>query len=217
NTGNAVTPAISPDGAFVVYARAETLGWPSSLWVRQVSTGSSTQIVAPEPDVLVAAPTVTPDGRFVDFIRLRMTDEPLTPRLWRVPFLGGVPQRIADGVWSPVGWSPDGSRMAFTRLDSSTSTTALVLADAEGGAEQVVATRTLPRIFLNLGVVGRPPVRPAWSPDGGTVALLEVGTGSGFELRVVFVDAATGTTTALDAQGAWSAQSLAWLGPRSLV
>ena len=213
--GNATMPALSPDGGYVVYAGTETHGWPRSLSLRQISAANTVQIVAPEPETAVATPTVTPDGRFVDFIRGRTADR--EPSLWRVPFLGGTARRLVDGVWSPVGWSPDGKHMAFVRWDAPSNTTALVVADPDGRNERVLATRTLPQMLLNLGVVGRPPVRPAWSPDGRVIALLEIATAEKLESRVVFVDVETGAATARDAHGAWSAQGLGWLGPGSLI
>ena len=63
-SGNAVAPAISPDGRYVVYSQRD--GDDTSLWVRQVATSSNVKIV----DVPVAGylgPSVTPDGSFVDY------------------------------------------------------------------------------------------------------------------------------------------------------
>ena len=58
------------------------------------------------------------------------------------------------------------------------------------------------------------PLRPAWSPDGRTIALYEIGE---FDPRVVFVDVATGAETIREARGGFQPRGLAWLGPASLV
>jgi Tol biopolymer transport system component len=174
------------------------------------------QIVEPESDIFVFAPTVTPDGAFVDFLRAQRTNDAI-PSLWRVPFLGGKPQRLIDDVWSPVGWSPDGRRMAFVRLDIAANTAALVIADADGSDQRVVAIRTGPSLFMNLALVGAPLIRPAWSPDGSVIALYEVSTRDRLESRIVFVDVATGAETAREVHGGSRSQGLAWLGPGSLI
>jgi serine/threonine protein kinase/Tol biopolymer transport system component len=206
-SGNALTPAVSPDGRFVAYVQAD--GQSTSLRVRQVATGSNTQVVAPEPGVSVGFPTVTPDGGFVDFLRWA-SDRRRT--LQRVPFLGGTLRTIVEDVSSPVGWAPDGARMAFIRYDGVQSE--LVVTDANGTGERVLARREVPSHLLSMFIVGNPPIRPAWSPDGRVIALFEIGD---FLPRVVFIDAATGAETIREAHGGFQPRGLAWLGPTSLV
>jgi len=208
-TGSAFTPAISPDGRYVVYAQFDAGSPLSSLWVRQTATASNVQIVPLEPGIGMYAPTVTPDGNFVDFVRVVIDGD---VSLWRVPFLGGTPRRLIENVVSPVGWSPDGRLMAFLRNDD--QTTSLVVTDADGN-ERVLATRHRPAYFVNLSTAGNPPVRPAWSPDGHVIALIEYTDLQ--TARVVFVDVATGAETSVDSRGSFGAQGLAWLGPTSLV
>ena len=205
-SGTAAAPAISPDGRFVVYAQTD--GDATSLRVRQVATGSNTQVVAPEAGVVLGFPTVTPDGGFVDFVRglgARRT-------LQRVPFLGGTQRTVIEHISSPVGWSPDGTRMAFIRHDGMRSE--LIVADANGGGERVLARRQVPLYLLSVFIVGEPPVRPAWSPDGRVIALYEFGD---FDPRVVFVDVTTGAETIREARGGFQPRGLAWLGPAALV
>jgi hypothetical protein len=91
----------------------------------------------------------------------------------------------------------------------------LIVADEQGN-ERVLATRRVPRYFVNREIVGGPPVRPAWSPDGKTIALFEMSEQL-FAPRVVFVDVATGSETSRDTQGSFLPQGLAWLGPAELV
>jgi Tol biopolymer transport system component len=130
-------PAISPDGSYVVYVQQKPGLVPAaSLWVRQIATSRNIEIVPAEPGVMLAVPTITPDGDSVDFGRMQI---PWTnPGLWRVPLLGGTPRLLADGVWSAVGWSPDGRHMAFVRSDRPGNTT-LVVADADGRHERLAS------------------------------------------------------------------------------
>ena len=208
-SGNALTPAVTPDGRFVVYVQAD--GETTSLRVRQVATGSNTQVVAPEPGVVVGFPTITPDSVFVDFLRWDSSSDGRRA-LQRVPLLGGTRRTIVEHLSSPVGWAPDGRRMAFIRYDGQQSE--LVVANADGGSERVLARREVPSYFVSIFVVGSPPVRPAWSPDGRVIALYEIGN---FDPRVVFVDVESGAETVREAHGGFQPRGLAWLGPESLV
>jgi Tol biopolymer transport system component/DNA-binding winged helix-turn-helix (wHTH) protein len=212
NSGNAAHASISPDGSYVVYIQERAGSAPAaSLWVRQIATSRNIEIVPAEPGVMLAVPTITPDGDFVDFGRAQTTST--TPELWRVPLLGGTPRLLAAGVWSAVGWSPDGQKMAYVR-NWLTQETALAIADADGRHERLLVTRQPPRFFLSMSTVGGPPVRPAWSPDGKTIALFEQ---RDLETPLVFVDAATGADSVRDSGGSHLPQGVAWLGPRSLV
>jgi Tol biopolymer transport system component len=208
--GNAIQPALSPDGRYVAYVQQD--GDRASLWIRQIATATNVQIVAAEPSVAIFGPTVTPDGNFVDFLRMRQGPS-FAPELWRVPFLGGTPRLLIDNVWSPVGWSPDGSRMAFVRISGAENESALVVADADGGRERVLNTRRPPRMFISLFNTGLPATRPAWLLDGRAVAV------AGFTaemMQVAVVDADTGAELrVLEPYG--GRYGLAWWDTGSLV
>jgi serine/threonine protein kinase len=211
-SGKAIAPAISPDGKYVVYIQQD--GNTSSLWLRQVATSSNVKVVQSGPNVGLAGPTVSPDGSYVDFIQLRQ-DAGLAPELWRVPFLGGTPTRLAQNVWSSVGWSPDGAQMAFVRLDVAASLMSIVIANANATDERVLTTRRNPDVFFGLGP-GGVGIRPAWSPDGKTIAVYG-GDGLTQQVQVVFIDVATGAETVRDSQGGVYPGGVAWLGSSSVL
>jgi serine/threonine protein kinase/Tol biopolymer transport system component len=211
-TGNALSPAIAPDGRYVAYIQPEGSA-PDALWIRQIATASDVRIVPAEAGVKLLAATFTPDGSFVDFVRRRRAaDGTTTQELWRVPFLGGTPRKLVENVSSPVGWSPDGRQMAFVRTDNAETSSSLVLADADGGGERVLATRRAPAFFVSFTMGDREP-GPAWSPDGRLIAAIgQDGTGR----HVVVVDAESGIETAVLDSGGFL-RGLAWLDPSSLV
>jgi eukaryotic-like serine/threonine-protein kinase len=214
-SGNAEQPAISPDGKYVAYI--QWTGDDSSVWIRQIATASNVQIVEPAPNAWSGGVTVTPDGNFVDFVRFQVGDP--GPVLWRVPFLGGQPRRLVDRIFSPVGWSPDGRHLAFIRSGEGFSTTSLVIAEPDATHERTLAIRRAPTAFFSLSEIGRPNVRPTWSPDGRVIALFGFDVEAGVRrIQVIFVDAANGAERVLPLpQGAATPQGLAWLDSGSVA
>jgi Tol biopolymer transport system component len=211
STGNAVMPAISPNGAYVAYVAYVQVAanrWPS-LMVRQIATKTELQVVAPAENTQVLAPTFSPDGNFIDFVKRGASGF----ELWRVPLLGGDARRLRGAAGTSLGWSPDGKRSALVAYDRGTNTSLVVL-DA-GGDEQVLARHDLPTYFVSLLIIGSPPIRPAWSPDGALIAvpkLVDI-----LAPDIEFVDTATGAETVVTSQGSFITQGLAWLDRSTLV
>ena len=204
-TGNAGAPAISPDGKYVAYIQRD--GQAYSLWIRQTATSSNVQIVEHRPGFTLYAATVTPDGNYVDFVRGAF------PALsaWRVAFLGGTPKKLPmeERVWSPIGWSPDGRRMAFV------GNNALVVAAADGTGER----RVLERRLYSLSTTTWPATAPSWSPDGRLIAVRGWDSQDPDQTRtesVVIVDVSTGTTQTLPLKLAGTG-GVAWLSANALV
>jgi eukaryotic-like serine/threonine-protein kinase len=219
-SGVASRPVISPDGKYVAYVQRSQVTEPGrssvaafGIWIRQVATSSNVQIVAPEPLASIGGLTVTPDGNFVDYVRLER-GAPFA-ELWRVSFLGGPPKKLIDDVASPIGWSPDGRHMAFVRQQLGRGLSELTLADADGGNARVLVARQAPARFDTLTLVSRPSVRPAWSPDGTVIALPGVLSAPTFQGQHVFVDSTSGAERVLTSQG--MVYGLDWLDAGSLV
>jgi serine/threonine protein kinase/Tol biopolymer transport system component len=156
-SGNALTVALSPDGRYVAYALVE--GEKQGLNVRQVATGSDVQILPPDEYVIFGL-IFSPDGNYIDFVRSE-TNNVANTFLYRIPALGGTPHLVMqEGMDFSTSYSPDGAQFAFLRVRGG-QTIDLLIANADGSNERVLATRS----YLDLFTYGT-----AWSPDGKTIA-----------------------------------------------
>jgi eukaryotic-like serine/threonine-protein kinase len=156
NSSKAVVTAISADGKYLLTVMDDK--GLNSLWLRNVATGSDTQIVPPS----AAIPNVvfSPDGNYVYF---RKAENNINSdfSIYRTPVLGGIPRKVVNDVDSTVAFSPDGTRMAYFRAnDPETGKVWLLSAKLDGSDEKtlhVEPLRYLPRWL-------------AWSPDGKKIA-----------------------------------------------
>lgn len=157
SNGKTVRAAISADGMYVASVLRD--GRAESLWLRQVSASNAVQIVAPA-DSRYLGVTFSPDGGAVYYVMRREGDAAAS--LYQVPALGGTPRETLADVDSPIGFSPDGKRIAFVRNDPNRMESSLVVAGFDGAGERKLATRSRPDFFSTEG--------PAWSPDGQSIA-----------------------------------------------
>jgi serine/threonine protein kinase/Tol biopolymer transport system component len=194
-TGRTIDATISPDGKYVAYTNLE-LGVTSamfggagtgSIWIRQVATASNIRIV--EPGHILRGLTFSPDGNYLYY---RVLEANFPAKLFRIPVLGGDAQKVLDNSFSPIGFSPDGKRIAFVRNHSPVvGDSNLIIANADGTDERIIATRNKGELFASPGR----PTAPVWSPDGkvlacarginnGNPTLLEVQVEGGAERRI---------------------------------
>jgi len=157
--GNAGAAALSPDRRYIVYVLHE--GEQESLWVEQLATGSYVQILPPEQANFIAL-SFTPDGNYVMFVR---SDKSTTNfrYLYRIPVLGGTAQQLVRDVDSAPTFSPDGRQMAYTRGVLDPSSNRVLVANADGSGEHVLADLKGP---------GAGTATVSWSADGKTLAVM---------------------------------------------
>lgn len=204
NTGNALLAAISPDGRYVAHVKNDP-GAPS-LWMRQAATTSDVQIVPPAP-VRYDGVSFSPDGDHVYYV----TYEPAggIGTLFRVPALGGTPQKVLEDVDSRITFSPDRSQFAFTRGAPAEGTAWVMVANADGTNVRRLAELEKPDQFTLNG--------PAWSSDGKTIVAPARSLREGPHALIAGIDVASGGTTRL--QGRWgNVLDLEWVpGTSSFV
>ena len=155
NTGKALQAAISPDGKYVLNVQNDN--GLQSLWLRNVPTGSDTQIVPPAAAVYRTL-IFSPDGNYVYFRKAGLSTQSEWD-LYRTPVLGGTPQLLLRDLDTGITFSPDGHRIAYARAnDPEVGKYRLLTANSDGSDETIL------QIAAN--VAGALPRGMAWSPDG---------------------------------------------------
>ncbi|MGB6386662.1 MAG: protein kinase [Terriglobales bacterium] len=159
NTGKAQAAAISPDGKYVLNVQNDN--GLQSLWLRNVPTGSDTQIVPPAA-ATYSSLAFSPDGNYVYFRKAGLNTQSEWD-LYRTPVLGGTPQIIVRDVDTGITFSPDGHRMAYARgNDPDVGKYRLLTANLDGSEETIL------RISAN--TTDDFPRSVSWSPDGKRIA-----------------------------------------------
>jgi serine/threonine protein kinase/Tol biopolymer transport system component len=195
--GGVFSAALSPDGRYLAYTSGA--GGGSSLFVRQISTGSEIKILTSEqPGVGVVA--FSPSGEHVWYLDFASPTEGGT--LFQVPALGGAPKKVATQVYSRIDFSPDAERICFLRANASTGEQSLVLHDLAGGDETNLLTVNLPFTVAS-------PFALSWSPDGKAIATALHTPANGIHAQVVVVRVEDGKQETLGSTG-WEVDSLAW-------
>jgi Tol biopolymer transport system component len=187
------TVAISPDGRYVAYAYVE--GSREGLRVRQTDAPASVQVV-PAAEVRYNGVTFSPDGSRLYFATYPQGSG--TATLYEVPVLGGTPRRLIEDVDCRVSFSPDAARFAFVRQLPAKGGS-IVIANADGSGERVIAARSVPNEFAVVDV--------AWSPDGRSIA---AAVADGWKYALVTVDATTGAVQVMGEHKWDDIYSIAW-------
>ena len=180
NTGKVRNAAISPDGRFLLSVQSDNGN--ESLWLRNIPTGSDTQVV-PASGRSFASLVFSPDGN--SFYFRETAGGAQSYNLFRAPLLGGSPTLLAKDVDGGPVFSPDGKRIVYSRYnDPELNKWRLLEADADGGNEKVLNAEPAP--------VG-PPALLSWSPDGQRIAISTLTFNSKSLSQVRFFDFAHGT------------------------
>jgi serine/threonine protein kinase len=187
SSGKVAGAAISPDGKYVIHILAEA--GQHSLWMRQVATGSTVQIIPPS-EYRYAELTFSPDGNYICYLK---TERGLHRRdLYQMPVLGGSERMLLSDVDSAISFSPDGKRFAFRRDYPLAKESTIMVANADGSGESRLAVRQLPNLFI----------APAWSPDGRVLVCSAANLTDNLYLTYISVSVENGAEKALGA-GKW--------------
>ena len=196
NTGNSQLAAISPDGKYLL--RVVSDAGKQSLWMRHVPTNSDTQVIPPA-DAFFAFLAFSPDGNYIYFLRSVDKGNSIFD-LYRTPVFGGIPQAVAHHVDTNTTFSPDGKRIAYTRInDPEVGKFQLLIADADGGSEKVIQD----------GPLSSGPNYVAWSPDGRQIA--ESGFNTQYLMSSIqLLDVLSGKSQTLAGFKDWNIRETVW-------
>jgi Tol biopolymer transport system component/DNA-binding winged helix-turn-helix (wHTH) protein len=154
------SPAFSPDGRLVAFARAGP-GEDYGIHLAQVDGGRVLRLTRGRHDW---CPDWSPDGGSIAFTRL-WGDE---PGIYVVPALGGAERRLHSQPpalgWprAHLAWSPDGKSLAFTQPAAGGVDGSIVLLSIANSAIRPLSSP--PAGSVDWG--------PAYSPDGRTLAFI---------------------------------------------
>ncbi len=160
STGLVIDAAISGDGKYVTYVHSE--GGKQSLWLRQLRGGRPLQLAAPEGGFWGVR--FNPDATTI-YYAIKNAAEP-SGTLYSIPVLGGSPRVVLTGIDSTLTFSPDGTRIAYYRVNSQPrGTSSLMIAGAGGEDPKALLTKSAPEFLAPAFFVA-----PSWSPDGAFIA-----------------------------------------------
>ena len=191
-SGNTIDAEISPNGRYL--AHAEAVGSSQTLWVRDLQTGEDRALVQPGAFSFYGL-RFAPDSKSIAVTTRGIGF--LAGRLSMVPVDGSEPRLVSSNLLTPVAYAPDGRRFAFLRerypdQDSS----ALIVANADGTGERVLATRHTPEGFAPAFFTST-----AWSPDGARIVAASRNTTIG-RARLIEFDVQSGAEHELYASSA---------------
>jgi Tol biopolymer transport system component/DNA-binding winged helix-turn-helix (wHTH) protein len=184
---------LSPDGKFFAYSLGERGNFRSSLWLGQTSGNSDVQLL-PVADLTYNARSFSADGNWLYFTAS-------SPRasnngtLYKMPALGGVPQKLVQDINVYAVVSPDEKQVAFVRGGQENKTSALVIANTDGSNERVITVRPAGQPISSFSL--------SWSADGALVAFAAA-TGVGKSQEIFAANTADGAVKQITA--------LEWIG-----
>ncbi len=160
NKGTVNHSVLSPDGKFFVYSFGERGSYRSSLWIGQTSGNSDVQLLP--ADELVNTPrSFSADGNWLYFTSSEPRDFN-NGTLYKMPVLGGIPQKLLSGISVYAVLSPTENQVAFVRKNSETKISALVIANLDGLGEREIAVLPAAQSIITSSL--------SWSSDGALVA-----------------------------------------------
>ncbi len=199
--GRVYHAVLSPDAKTLVYTHG-SLG-KQSLWVRQLETSNNVEIIPPT-DNFYGGLAISQDGQTVFFVR------GVKPRLgrqidiYRIPIIGGVPQKLVEATQGWISVSPDSQKISFVRcVYNDDDYCSLWVADAlDGKNEKRISTRPRPIRIADNEI----------SRDGKTIAF---GVGqsrtASNEFELYGVDIETGAERKLTDEKFFNINYIAWL------
>lgn len=203
DTGKVKHSIISPDGKYLAYTN-EVSG-KQSLWLRQLSNDSNTEILA-ATNLPFYGLAFSHDSENIFFTKHEF-DGDAQLSIYKISIFGGVPTKIVGETQGGIGLLPDDKQIIFVRYEKGVADqNKLMIIDADGKNERIIKTSEAPNVFWALAV----------SPDGKKVI-----SGYGHSnnasknVKLVEVDLVSGEQKQLTTNDFFDVTSLVWLENQS--
>jgi len=198
--------SLSPDGKYV--ARVVGEEGKDTIRITEISTASDLRIAQPSAGSYSGL-SFSPDGTYLYYLE----NQAERGTLYRVSKLGGGRRKILDDVNTGVTFSPDGAWLAFVRLNRALDTPDLIIVQADGTSERILARRTRADADTFMSDMKR--AGPMWSPDGKILACPTIRFSPEQEMNLEVVDVETGAGRRLNAESWYDISRVAWLADGS--
>ena len=155
-SGNVSPPIISPDSKSFAFVRE------GNLFLQDINTGSSIRVNVSDHKIFGNL-QFSPNSENLYF----RNESRLNARgdFFQISRFGGATKKIAENVWSGIGFSPDGKQISFVRFYPNEAEWDLMTKNLESGEEKKLVARKLPETLYHSGF-------PAWSPDGKKISFV---------------------------------------------
>ncbi len=172
---------ISPDGRYLAYTTILPKNGRGLRVKSLISQASSNIEVLPPAQAAIYSVAVSPDSANI-YYTLHPMLSPVKPALWRVPLLGGTPVKLADHADGGIIINRDGTRVAFFRRGTKSSSILVLNPDGSG-------LRELPRVEAL-----RPVETMTWDSSGKRIFYCNIArAGTFYETTIFSVDPDSGT------------------------
>lgn len=201
-SGDVSFPIIAPDGKSFAYVKDD------AIHLQDVASGSSVRLNVAEHKKFGNLQFSNES----DAIYFRNEDSfDASGDVFQVSRFGGAAKKIAERVWSTLGISPDGKRMAFIRFFPTQGEWALMLKEIDTGEERKLLSRNLPFTIFRTGF-------PAWSNDGRRIAIIEQSPNQQNVSSLLLVSVTNGEAEKISTPSLVQIEQVAWLpGDQSIV
>jgi serine/threonine protein kinase/Tol biopolymer transport system component len=154
-SGDVFSPTMSPNGKYLVYVNIDN--GKRSLRLQQIANGKDLELLPPRSNVHFWSTNFSRDSNYVYYTENKDNNPGV---IYRIPSLGGEPQKIVEFVDGGLTISPDGARLAFVRTNLQEKVTSIVVVNSDGSDERLVASMDTDSTYQSLD----------WSPDGMNIA-----------------------------------------------